>query len=201
MGREIRRVIPNWEHPRETAETARDPRAIGKFIPLYDYDYETHLAEWIDENSQWQRGEHPSQKGSGCKYYQDYAGDPTDPDMCRPKWSENEASWYQVYETVSEGTPVTPAFGTQQELIEYLVANGDFWDQKRRREGNCSMPCQPWSRDAAENFVKELPWMPSMIITNGKILSGSELAAFQGVLGSGIMTQQTEQAAQRRVAT
>lgn len=64
-------------------------------------------------------------------------------------WKDEDATWFQVWETVSEGTPVTPPFATKEELIDYLVANGDFWDQKRRQEQNqgryISMNCEPWS--------------------------------------------------------
>jgi hypothetical protein len=76
-----------------------------------------------------------------------------------------EMTWYQVYETVSEGTPVTPPFETQSELVEYLVANGDFWDQRCRKEGSSIMECAPWSRKQAEAFVYGPGWAPSLIST------------------------------------
>jgi hypothetical protein len=59
--------------------------------------------------------------------------------------SRKMPTWFQVYETVSEGTPVTPPFATKEELVDYLVANGDFWDQHRGDGG--------WSRENAEAFV------------------------------------------------
>jgi hypothetical protein len=64
-------------------------------------------------------------------------------------WTETEVpsgDWWQVWETVSEGSPVTPAFATAEELIGYLVAKGDAWDQKRGSGG--------WERKNAESFVK-----------------------------------------------
>jgi hypothetical protein len=41
MGREIRRVIPNWEHPRHTRDTVPygNDKRIGEFRPLYDDPY------------------------------------------------------------------------------------------------------------------------------------------------------------------
>ena len=83
-------------------------------------------------------------------------------------------TWWQVYETVSEGTPVTPPFETREELVEYLVANGDFWDQKRRTEGRSSMPCEPWPRKQAESFVFGSGWSPSLVVANGRVMSGVE---------------------------
>jgi hypothetical protein len=73
--------------------------------------------------------------------------------------------WWQVYETVSEGTPVTPPFATKEELIEYLVEHGDFWDQRNRHDYRCYVDpgCYPpWSRKAATTFVMEDGWCPSM---------------------------------------
>ena len=64
-------------------------------------------------------------------------------------WTETEVpsgDWWQVWETVSEGSPVTPAFATAEELIEYLVTDGDAWDQKRGSGG--------WLRANAEKYVK-----------------------------------------------
>lgn len=76
-------------------------------------------------------------------------------------WTEPpEGEWWQVWETVGEGSPVTPAFATPEELIEYLVANGDVWSQNRRaRHGYNEDP--PPSRKAATRFVLASGWVPS----------------------------------------
>jgi hypothetical protein len=79
------------------------------------------------------------------------------------EWKAEEppaGEWWQVWETVSEGSPVTPAFSTPEELIEYLVANGDSWDQKRLDGG--------WERSSAEQFVKS-GWAPSLITAGGHV--------------------------------
>jgi hypothetical protein len=78
---------------------------------------------------------------------------PPNPDSYRPKF-QTEPTWYQVYETVSEGTPVTPPFATKEELVNYLVEHGDFWDQRRGHGG--------WSRENAERFVGA-GWAPSLV--------------------------------------
>jgi hypothetical protein len=72
---------------------------------------------------------------------------------------------------------VTPAFATAEELIDYLVANGDYWDQERRKEGESEMQCDPWPREAAEKFVRGSGWLPSMIVAGGKMLTGHEMAS------------------------
>lgn len=71
MGREVRRVPADWEHP-------RDER--GKFIPTYSWDM--------------------------------------------PQWPENEATHYMMYEDTSEGTPISPAFATKEELARWLTDTG-----------------------------------------------------------------------------
>ena len=162
MGREVRRVPPNWEHP-------KDER--GHYKPLYDKPFEDAAKEWKDAYAAWERGERPdycSGDSANLEYWE-WNGEPPDRGYYRPSWTEAEATWFQVYETVSEGTPVSPAFATREELVEYLVKHGDFWAQSRG-EGGCS-------RKAAEAFVMEDGWVPSMVIENGKITTGIESAA------------------------
>ncbi len=107
---------------------------------------------------------------------------PPDPEYYRPQWGEGLATWWQVYETVSEGTPVTPPFATREELVEYLVENGDFWDQARRKRGWTITDCAPWSRATAEKFVLGSGCAPSMISFGGRLMSGVEgLALAQAI--------------------
>lgn len=57
---------------------------------------------------------------------------------------------WQVWESISEGSPVTPVFATAQELIQHMTTVG-IWDHV-------------WNRADAEKFVNELGWAPSVII-------------------------------------
>lgn len=155
MGREIRRVPANWDHPRYTAEDAPYRDRIGEYKPLYDQDYESAAEEWLANFDLWRQGKHPSQPCTYSRYFWEY-DPPPDQDYYRDrKWGAEEATHYQVYQTVSEGSPVTPAFATKEELIDYLATHGDFWDQKRG-DG-------PWLRASAEAFVGA-GWAPSMIV-------------------------------------
>lgn len=135
MGREIRRVAPNWQHPKN---------ADGHYIPLHEsFPYN---AEEIIEGLRdgWLKDEPPFY---GIEIM--------------PQWPEAERTHYQMYENVSEGTPVTPPFSTKEALIEYLVEHGDF----SRRKG--------YDRRTAEAFVA-YGYAPSMVISDGKILMGIE---------------------------
>lgn len=164
MSRELRRVPANWDHP-------ISERRSGNYgpQPIRDSSFEDAAAEWKKEFAEWENGVRPScfcASESGHMEFWEYSGDPPDRKYYRP-WKDEDATWYQVWETVTEGTPVTPPFETQQELIDYLVANGDFWDQSRRAEGISYMPCDPWTRKQAESFVLGTGWAPSMVVTGG----------------------------------
>lgn len=174
MGREVRRVPPDWQHPRQPCphESWRggcdEAKAHGGecYQPMFDEDAESAWATWQADYAAWIGGEHARVVAEyGDENYPpdepyrafcNWHGRPPDPKYYRPKWDDAEATWWQVYQTVSEGTPVTPAFATAEELIDYLATHGDFWDQKR---GN-----GPWGRAAAEKFVRS-GWAPSLVVT------------------------------------
>lgn len=153
MGREIRMVPANWEHPKAMRHWGRED-----YQPMYDRHFSAAAAEWKAEFAKWEAGERPSyfdaaEYPNGLEYWE-WETTPPDRAYYRP-WKDEEATWFQVWETVSEGTPVTPPFETKEELVDYLATNGDFWDQKRG-DG-------PWNRAAAERFVGA-GWAPSMVV-------------------------------------
>lgn len=164
MGREIRRVIPNWEHPKRDCPHMKTCPGGKCVIPLHDQSYADARSEWIDGLDQWRDRVHKNYSDD-CDYWE-YYGNPPERESYRPSWNDEEKTWYQVYETVSEGTPVSPPFATKEELIDYLVAHGDFWDQRRGDGG--------YDRKTAGKFVYGDGWVPSMIITGGKIYKGIE---------------------------
>jgi hypothetical protein len=84
----------------------------------------------------------------------------------RPRTEPPKGDGWQVWETVSEGSPVTPVFATADELIEYLCTKGDAWCQKGRGA--------PPSREAAIAFVTG-GYAPSFVMTgDGRLLRGIE---------------------------
>jgi len=148
MGREIRRVPETWEHPKDE----------DGYLPMFDKDYDTACQEWIEEFNLWQKGEHPDQKqyNDTSKYYWDWDGMPPNCDYYREPFSD-EPTHYQIYETVSEGTPVSPVFETLDELANWLIKQG-------------------YSQQAARNFAKG-GWAPSMIVGGGRVLRDIEACA------------------------
>jgi hypothetical protein len=150
MGREIRKVPANWDHPKQANHYD------GRLQPMFKETFAEAAAEWKAAFAAWERGEHPdycSGESRDLEYWE-YNGEPPERAYYRP-WQDHEATWFQVWETVSEGTPVTPPFATAAELIDYLATNGDFWDQRRG--------AGPWNREAAEKFVG-MGWAPSMMV-------------------------------------
>jgi hypothetical protein len=167
MGREIRRVPPNWKHPEEPIRYSLGYQypmnSPGmQFVPLYNGDYRKEASEWLAECLRWANGKHerqsPEHENSEYEFYWDYAGNPPSKENY-VDYGGVEPTWYQVYETVSEGTPVTPPFETKEELADYLVKNGDNWDQRRGTGG--------WSPEAAARFVGS-GYAPSMVVIPGR---------------------------------
>ena len=150
MGREIRRVPPNWEHPKND---------YGNYIPMHDETFDFALENYYQNYMAWKNKTH---EGYSDEYsFSDYEGEPPISNCFRPEFKE-EPTWYQVYETVSEGTPVTPPFETKEELVEYLVNHGTFWDERRVRDGRQDKV--GWDRESAEQFA-EYEWAPSGTVT------------------------------------
>lgn len=61
---------------------------------------------------------------------------------------------YQIWETTTEGSPISPVFETKDKLINYLIQQG-------------------YSEGAAEQFA-EHGWAPSGAIGNGRIYNNIE---------------------------
>jgi hypothetical protein len=74
----------------------------------------------------------------------------------------DELGWC-LYETVSEGTPVTPVFVTAEELVEHLATVGEDYDQ------------EPYRRAAAERLVGDGSSVGSFVTLDGgaQVLDGA----------------------------
>jgi hypothetical protein len=157
MGREIRRVPPDWQHPRR--ECHHSPWAGGCddakqhggmcYQPKYDRSFAEAATTWKADFAKWEAGE----RQSDCEFWE-YCGNPPNPEYYRPEWTEQEATHYQIYSTVSEGTPRSPVFASLDELAAWLVAQGT-------------------SEEAAKAFA-ETGWCPSGMFANGKLATNYE---------------------------
>ena len=132
MGREIRRVKPDWIHP--------------EGVRLNDESYEEAMATYEQDKIDYDPAQHDGMP------FEEWQGGVPDPELYRPHWTKGEATAYQVYENVSEGSPVSPVFKEKEELIAWLMSPA-------AEEG-----CGPLSRKAAEKFF-EAGTAPSMMMT------------------------------------
>lgn len=166
MGREIRMVPPNYQHPKDDRGYVpmHAENAVDKFNEWLA-DFDRIRAGDLDEIERKCYGNDPNPLAS---WLLDDGSPPNLKDY-RP-WNDAEATWVQVWETVSEGTPVTPPFATREELIDYLVAGGDDWDRKRGRGG--------YSREQATAFVSA-GWAPSFVVANGVMSNAIESSSLK----------------------
>lgn len=124
MSREVRRVPANWQHPKN---------AGGYYKPLYPGEwFEQLVTEWDEGNAKWSEGFRECYSGQADwvahtkadgETYEDFAGPRPVLEDYMPDWSDMERTHWMMYESVSEGTPISPAFATPQELCRWLVDN------------------------------------------------------------------------------
>jgi len=124
MGRELRRVSANWQHPKNE---------IGRYIPLLKGDFLLQLKEWEEENEQWKKGFRSDFNG-GWKpkeldelnfSFEEWDVEKPVKEDYMPNWKEEELTHIQLYENTSEGTPISPIFleSEFEKLCEYASEN------------------------------------------------------------------------------
>lgn len=101
---------------------------------------------------------HPEQKNGNFK--------PLFGDQMQCK--REDSTCYQIYETVTNGTPVSPVFETKEEMIEWMVSPIDMKSRYTYLSSNDGhvTSMQGATREVAEAFVKS-EWAPSIVINNG----------------------------------
>lgn len=125
MGREPRRVPPDWQHPID---------ARGSYDPLFEPGRPVAeiIAEYDREKAQWESGAHPDQLPGGlapgrdpkeCSWEKWHGHRPL-PEHYMPFWPAEQATHWQMYETCTEGAPISPVFATPEELARWLANNG-----------------------------------------------------------------------------
>lgn len=139
MGREIRRVPQTWEHPKNER---------GQFIPLFD-GYNKALADFTEKAAK-----------DGMEAAIDwYGGGPRKEDYM-PDWPAEERTHLMMYEDCSEGTPISPAFATPDELAHWLADNG------ASAFGSDTATYEQWLAMCKRG------WAPSMVIDGAGARSG-----------------------------
>ncbi len=68
---------------------------------------------------------------------------------------------YQIWETVSEGSPISPAFSTPEDPARHMATTS--WGSDH------GTPYETWLE-----FIRGPGWAPSMVMMDGKVMSGVE---------------------------
>lgn len=130
MGREVRMVPKDWEHPKDEN---------GHYIPLYEGSRTKHnlpfsekIAQWDEEKEMWAKGLRrsfsnddfvPVDEKDRKLPFEDWAGERPIVEDFMPEWSDKERTHLQMYEDCTEGTPISPVMKTPEELARWLADN------------------------------------------------------------------------------
>lgn len=168
MGREIRMVPKGWQHPKGDE---------GRYIPLLKGSFAHADAEWNDGHAAWQRGEvenytpgeskwRPKPASAlDCASYTEWSGERPSPDDYMPNFPEGTATMLMMYEDTSEGTPISPAFETPEELAHWLADTG------ASAFGGMTATYEQWLSTCKSG------WAVSAVLQNGHMMSGVEAQA------------------------
>ena len=102
MGREVRKVPANWEHPKNED---------GHHIPLYGMSFKEALKDFAENPSDY---DNEDGKGPRKPRAEEYM----------PEWPESEKTHFQMYENTSEGTPISPPMESPEKLARCLADTG-----------------------------------------------------------------------------
>lgn len=158
MGREVRRVPADWIHPVDGTYSDGSVRHVG----LLGGDFASHLAEYEQEKAEWDAGQFPAWAGEESKKlsFEEWSGEPPKAEDYMPQWSEAEKTHLMMYETCSEGSPISPAFLTPEELARWLV------DNNASAFGSSTASYEGWLRVASGGYAC------SAIVSDGVMQSG-----------------------------
>ena len=185
MGREVRMVPKDWQHP-------RDER--GRYRPMLDTSFSAaleqwrtvDLPEWIDGLRMWEiegkvkisseqilpvsdviadakaRAETWNPVPSHPDYEWWAGGRPRRPSPVgyMPDWPAEQRTHFMMYEDTSEGTPISPAFATAEELARWLA------DNNASAFANQTASYDAWLSTINRGFAH------SATLRNGEVVSG-----------------------------
>jgi hypothetical protein len=168
MSREVRMVPPDWQHPTEWGKDWRTGQPKLRHVALLDGDYDEAASEWDREAAQWEAGYVRDYFNRGYKAkdethegsYAEWAGDRPNPGHYMPKFAPETATHLMMYETTSEGTPISPAFATPEELARWLA------DNNASAFGSDGATYEQWLRVCRGGFA------PTAVGTSAGLLSG-----------------------------
>lgn len=165
MGREVRKVPANWEHPKVVHKYSGEMR----YQPMFDQSFSGVFAEWLADFDRFRSDQLTDDERKwfplGLADWLQSDGRPPDPAYYMPDWSDEERTHFMMYEDTSEGTPISPAFATPEELARWLA------DTNASAFAGEGASYEAWLRIANGG------WAPSAVLENGAMRSGVEALA------------------------
>lgn len=143
MGREVRRVPANWQHPKD--------ERTGRYKPLYQGEgYADSAKDFMGIAN-----------AEGLQAAIDWHGQAPDQNDYMPNWPESERTHYMMYEDTSEGTPISPAFATPEELARWLADTG------ASAFGDSTASYEAWLRVANGGYAPSAVYTPEHGLQSG----------------------------------
>ena len=93
--------------------------------------------------------------------YEQYSGQRPHRDDYMPNWPAAQRTHLMMYEDTSEGTPISPAFETPEELARWLV------DNKVSAFGDATASYEGWLRVARGGFAYSAVYTPETGLVSG----------------------------------
>ncbi len=161
MGREVRRVPADWVHPVDHN---------GSHTPLLGRGFKKESEEWAEGSRQWAMGLRSDHDGGWQKLtdeekemsFEEWHGPQPRAEDFMPEWPDSECTHLQMYETCSEGTPISPVMKTPEELAHWLA------DNNASSFGPCTATYEQWLSTIARGYSV------GAVIGGGQIVSGVE---------------------------
>jgi hypothetical protein len=169
MSREIRKVPADWVHPTNGHYANGEIRYHALFEGS---KYNARATSWAEDKAKWDRGEYPDYADEEDKKlsFEEWDGERPDINDYMPDWPEEEKTHFMLYETTSEGTPMSPAFATVEELARWLTDNevSTFGYNRTTAYENWLAFCKEGSAHSV-TFAMSLP--------DGETISGVDLVS------------------------
>jgi hypothetical protein len=163
MGREVRRVPADWQHPKHFAAGLRGPEE--RYKPLFQgHLYESGVNEWDEECAKWKAGWRPdycTDDEHKNMTYEQWSGQRPHRDDYMPNWPIEKCTHLMMYESTSEGTPISPAFATPEELARWLADNG------ASAFGSSTATYEQWLNIARGGWAPDLIYTPEAGLQTG----------------------------------
>lgn len=127
MSRSVRRVPMDWQHPKSYQGRKRKLN----FTSLFDGSggaYRKEAEAFVKDCAAWDNGTHADLIGrpelkTEYPFFWEWGSPPPDPDMYMPDFPPEQCIGWQMYETTSEGTPLSPVMDSPESLARWLADN------------------------------------------------------------------------------